>query len=422
VSVNSEIRPTSEHGDRATGLAAWFLRRLVLALEHGHITVVTPSGGRIEHRPARPRLDATLVLHRWRAIRRFVTHGDLGFAQAYIDGDWSSPDLTALIELAAQNTERLGRKVSGLLPVRILNRRRHLSKANTMAGSRRNIAFHYDLGNAFYRCWLDDSMTYSSALYQRAGQTLEDAREAGLDRIVDLLDLRGDDRVLEIGCGWGALAARLARRGARVTGVTLSSEQLAYASERIAAEGLGDKVSLALKDYRDVAGCYDRIVSIEMLEAVGEAYWPLYFRTLRERLKPGGKVVLQVITVDDKLFEGYRKSADFIQRYVFPGGMLPTQAIIAEQARAAGLTLGSVVTFGDSYARTLCEWRQRFLASWSKIEALGFPLRFRRLWEYYLCYCEAGFRAKTIDVGLYVLSPDVLSREVLSRAPRGTTR
>jgi cyclopropane-fatty-acyl-phospholipid synthase len=407
MSLNSEIRTTSGYADPATGLAVWFLRRLVSALEHGHITVVTPSGKRIEHRAANPHLDATLVLHRWRAIRRLVTHGDLGFAEAYIDGDWSSPDLTGLIELAARNTKQIGQRISGLSPVRTLNRLRHLSNANTKAGSRQNIAFHYDLGNAFYRFWLDDSMTYSAALYEREGETLEVAQDAALNRIVDLLELRGDEQILEIGCGWGALAARLARRGAHVTGVTLSTEQLAYASQRIAGEGLGDKVLLELKDYRDVTGCYDRIVSIEMLEAVGEAYWPLYFRTVRDRLKPGGKAVLQIISIDEKLFDGYRRSADFIQRYIFPGGMLPSKRGIAEHAKAVGLTLRSVGTFGDSYARTLFEWRQRFLASWSKIEAMGFPIRFRRLWEYYLCYCEAGFRARTIDVGIYVLSRDL---------------
>jgi cyclopropane-fatty-acyl-phospholipid synthase len=186
--------------------------------------------------------------------------------------------------------------------------------------------------------------------------------------------------------------------------VTLSSEQLAYASQQIADKGLDDRILLELKDYRDVTGCYDRIVSIEMLEAVGEAYWPLYFRMLRDRLKPGGKAVLQFISIDDELYDHYRRSADFIQRYIFPGGMLPSKRIITEQAKAVGLTIRSAGTFGDSYARTLFEWRQRFLASWSKIEAAGFPIHFRRLWEYYLCYCEAGFRAQTIDVGLYVLS------------------
>jgi cyclopropane-fatty-acyl-phospholipid synthase len=406
MSLNSEIRTTSGYADSAKGLAVWFLRRFLAVLEDGHITVVTPSGERIEHRPAKPRLSATLVLHRWRAIRRLVTHGSLGFAEAYMDGDWSSPDLTALIELAARNTEQLGQKIPGLWLVRALNRLRHLSRANTKAGSRQNIAFHYDLGNDFYRFWLDDSMTYSAALYEREGETLEDAQDAARNRIADLLELRGDERILEIGCGWGALAARLAQRGAHVTGVTLSSQQLAYANQRIAHAGLDNKVLLDLKDYRDVTGCYDGIVSIEMLEAVGEAYWPLYFRTLRDRLKPGGKAVLQVISIDEKLFEDYRRSADFIQRYIFPGGMLLSERVIAEQAKAVGLTLRSVETFGDSYARTLFEWRQRFLASWSKIEATGFPIRFRRLWEYYLCYCEAGFRAATIDVGLYVLSRD----------------
>ena len=405
MSVNSEIRTTSRYGNPAERLAGWFVRHLLPTLEYGHLTVVTPSGERIEHRAANPDINATLVLHRWRAIWRLVTHGDIGFAESYIDGDWSTPDLTALIGLVARNVEQLGRKTSGVLPVRTLNRLRHLSKSNTKAGSRHNIAFHYDLGNAFYRLWLDDTMTYSAALYEREGETLEDARDAALNRIVDLLELRGDERILEIGCGWGALAARLARRAAHVTGVTLSSEQLAYARRRISGEGLDDKVLLALRDYRDVTGCYDRIVSIEMLEAVGEAYWPLYFRTLRDRLTPAGKAVLQVISIDEKLFEGYRRSADFIQRYIFPGGMLPSKTVIAEQAEAAGLTLEPVGTFGDGYARTLVEWRQRFLASWPKIEAtMGFPSRFRRLWEYYLCYCEAGFRCGTIDVGLYVLS------------------
>jgi cyclopropane-fatty-acyl-phospholipid synthase len=404
MSLNSEIRTTSGCADPVTGLAVWYLRRLVSTLEYGQITITTPSGERIEYRAAQPCLNATLVLHRWRALRRLVTHGDLGFAEAYIDGDWSSPDLTALIELAARNTAQLGPKISGLSPVRPLNRLCHLSNANTKAGSRRNIAFHYDLGNAFYRFWLDDSMTYSSALYKRESETLEDAREAALNQIVDLLELHGDERILEIGCGWGTLAARLAQHGAYVTGVTLSSEQLAYASQRIADKGLDDRILLELKDYRDVTGCYDRIVSIEMLEAVGEAYWPLYFRMLRDRLKPGGKAVLQFISIDDELFEDYRRSADFIQRYIFPGGMLPSKRVITEQAKAVGLTIRSAGTFGDSYARTLFEWRQRFLASWSKIEAAGFPTHFRRLWEYYLCYCEAGFRAQTIDVGLYVLS------------------
>ncbi|OQM74465.1 SAM-dependent methyltransferase [Manganibacter manganicus] len=405
MSVDSESRTAWSGKRRGQGLAAFLVRQIAATLECGRITVVTPSQERIEHRAAQPGPEATLVLHRWRAIRRLVTHGDLGFAEAYIDGDWSTPDLAALLELAALNIGQLDRKISGFLPVRIFNRLRHVFRANTKAGSRKNISFHYDLGNAFYQCWLDESMSYSSALYVRPGQTLEEAQDAKLERIVELLDPQEGERVLEIGCGWGALAARLAQGGTLVTGVTLSSEQLAFARQLSADEGLAKAVSLELTDYRDIKGSYDRIVSIEMLEAVGEAYWPVYFKTLRDRLKAGGTAVLQVITIDESRFDTYRSSADFIQRYVFPGGMLPTKRIIARQAEAAGLKLVSTESFGLSYAKTLAEWRERFVAAWPKIETMGFPARFRRLWEYYLCYCEAGFRAGTIDVGFFVLTP-----------------
>jgi cyclopropane-fatty-acyl-phospholipid synthase len=344
------------------------------------------------------------VIHSWRAIRRLINQGDVGFAEAYIDGDWSSPDLAAVLELAAQNIALLDRRISGFLPVRILNRVRHLLRRNSKSGSRKNISFHYDLGNAFYESWLDPSMTYSSALYSQPDQTLEGAQDAKLSRIVELMDLRGGEHVLEIGCGWGALAVRLAQSGAHVTGVTLSSEQLAFALQRAEEEDVTAKIAIKLTDYRDVRGSYDRIVSIEMLEAVGEAYWPVYFKTLNERLSAGGISVLQVITIDEARFEAYRRSADFIQRHIFPGGMLPTREIIANQAKAANLNLVSTQSFGEDYAKTLCEWRKRFLASWPNIQAMGFPDRFRRLWEYYFCYCEAGFKVGTIDVGFYVLS------------------
>jgi cyclopropane-fatty-acyl-phospholipid synthase len=274
---------------------------------------------------------------------------------------------------------------------------------NTKIGSRRNIAFHYDLGNDFYGQWLDRSMTYSSAFYETPGAALELAQQVKQDRIIEALELHGGEQVLEIGCGWGALAAQLARHGAKVIGLTLSARQLAYARDRIGAEGLADRVELRLQDYRDSDGCFDRIVSIEMLEAVGEQYWPAYFTTLRHRLRAGGKAVLQAITISEERFDSYRKGADFIQRYIFPGGTLPTRTILAEQAAQAGLLLDSVTCFGDSYALTLAEWRRRFLNSWPAIETLGFRPSFRRLWEYYLSYCEAGFRMKVLDVGLYSL-------------------
>jgi cyclopropane-fatty-acyl-phospholipid synthase len=379
------------------------LKRLLAGLHAGHLTIVTPSGERIDYRAPAHGPEAILVFRTWRALRRIVFAGDVGFAEAYIAGEWSSPDLTSLIALAARNGDYLEHAILGWVPLRALNRLRHLLNANSRSGSRRNIAFHYDLGNDFYRLWLDRSMTYSSALYKEPGQSLEDAQQNKQQQILDLLALRGGERVLEIGCGWGSLAARLARRGAQVTALTLSQQQFTHANAAIAAEGWTDRIEFRLQDFRDAMGSFDRIVSIEMLEAVGEEYWPIYFRTLRERLRAGGKAVLQVITIREERFEAYRKGADFIQRYVFPGGLLPSKEVIADQAKSAGLLLTSATSFGESYALTLTEWRRRFLNAWPEIEQLGFQPSFRRLWEYYLCYCEAGFRTGYLDVGLYLV-------------------
>jgi len=286
----------------------------------------------------------------------------------------------------------------------------HFAHRNSRRGSRENIAFHYDLGNAFYAQWLDPHLIYSSALHATGGESLEEAQALKLQRIVELLDLKAPMSVLEIGCGWGALALALAgapgSRGTHVTGLTLSAEQLAHAQQRVAGERLEAQIELRLQDYRDVQGRYDRIVSIEMLEAVGERYWPTYFDTLRHRLKPGGLAVVQVITIADAHFEHYRTHTDFIQRFIFPGGMLPSPSAMKTLAERAGLTMETAVTFGESYAITLVEWRRRFLLAWPAIEALGFDTAFRRLWEYYLCYCEAGFRAGRVDVGLYTLARD----------------
>lgn len=402
--ADARAPPTiATRGAPARGLVRLLLARLTAHLETGRLTVVTPAGERVVHRAAQPGPEAVLIVHDWRALRRLALGGDIGFAKAYIAGEWSSPDLTALVALAAVNGARLDRAVAATLPIRAVNRLRHLLRANSPAGSRRNIAFHYDLGNDFYRLWLDHSMTYSSALFAHPGQSLDDAQQAKLRRVVDLLEVRGGERVLEIGCGWGALAARLAAAGARVTGLTLSAQQLAYAHAVTKAATSDGRVELRLQDYREVDGRFDRIVSIEMLEAVGEPYWPVFFATLRERLKAGGIAVLQVITIDEARFGDYRNGADFIQRYVFPGGLLPTKTIIAEQAARVGLAVAAVESFGTSYALTLAEWRRRFLEAWPAVEQLGFRPSFRRLWEYYLSYCEAGFLTKTIDVSLYAM-------------------
>lgn len=383
----------------------WLVRRVLRHLECGRLTVILPSGERIAHVGQLPGPHGVMEVRNLRAFRRLLTRGDVGFAEGYIAGDWTSPDLTALIAMAAENVARLDRTMDGFWAVRLWRQLGHALRRNSASGSRRNIAFHYDLGNDFYRLWLDESMTYSSACRIGAGQSLEAAQGDKLDRIAELLSLGGDEDVLEIGCGWGALATRLARHCRSVTGLTLSAEQLAYGQEQVEITGLADRVDLRLQDYREEQGRYDRIVSIEMLEAVGEAYWPVYFEKLRECLKSGGRIVLQAITIREDRFDSYKRSPDFIQRYIFPGGMLPTQAILADQALHAGLAVTASETFGEGYADTLAEWRRRFDAAWPKVAALGFDADFWRLWDYYLSYCEAGFRTGTIDVGLYVLEP-----------------
>ena len=369
----------------------------------GELIVRLPDGTEIRRGGRAPGPHAEIEFHSWRAIRRIVVDGEDGFADSYLAGEWSSPDLLQVLELAMCHESAVARRGESSWLTLAVNRLRHRARSNTPRGSRRNIAAHYDLGNAFYGAWLDASMSYSSGLYA-PGDTLEQAQDRKLDRIMDLLDLGGGARVLEIGCGWGALAERLARQGAHVTGITLSSEQLAFTQSRLAAAHPSASADIRLEDYRVVDGRYDRIVSIEMLEAVGERYWPTYFRKLRTCLVDGGIAVLQAITIDEKRFEDYRRRPDFIQRYIFPGGMLPTKAKIEAYAAQAGLTLVHRQDFGMSYAQTLASWRHRFLAAWPSIEALGFDKRFKRMWEYYLAYCETGFRTGSVDVSLFKLS------------------
>lgn len=396
----TRVRWTARLRDRWAGL---LLRRLLAGIGAGRITIVLPSGTVIEQESGQPGADAHLVVHRWRMLHKVLVRGDVGFAEAYISEDWSSPDLTEAIAFAAQNSALLDRVVGGMRVMRLANRLRHALRRNNRAGSRRNIAFHYDLGNEFYRQWLDDDLIYSSALFSRPAQTLEDAQEAKLARVEHLLGAQPGLKALEIGCGWGALALRLARAGLDTRAITLSAEQCTLARARTRREGLSERLAIDIEDYRDTTGRFDRIVSIEMLEAVGERYWPAYFDALRARLAPGGRIVLQVITIAEDRYETYRASPDFIQRYIFPGGMLPTRSLLAEHAGRAGLALVHTETFAESYARTLAEWRRRFVVAWPDIERQGFAPSFRRLWAYYLSYCEAGFRTGAIDVGLYVL-------------------
>ena len=405
--------PTSKADNPATSVSSGNfapLRSLLARVRAGRLSLTLPNGRLIEAAGLEPGPHARLQLRSWKPLLRLVLQGDLGLALSYRNGDWESPDVLALLQFGLANEAAAGSLLDGGAPLRWMARLLHFARANTRRGSRHNIAFHYDIGNEFYRHWLDDSMLYSSALYEdRPDDTLEAAQARRLERIVEMLDTPRDARVLEIGCGWGTLAATLARRhDAQVTGITLSAEQLAFARSRAEDWGVSGLVDLRLQDYRDVRGKFDRIVSIEMVEAVGEAYWPTYFETLRDRLKPGGIVVLQAITIDDAQFASYRKGADFIQRCIFPGGMLPSSRVLREQAARAGFRIEQSHRFGLGYARTLAEWRRRFLAAWPQIEALGFDAAFKRLWTYYLSYCEAGFRAGRVDVGLYKLVPEKL--------------
>jgi len=381
-----------------------FLTKVLSRLRKGRIIVQTPSGYCVGYTAKEPGPEATIILHNWRPVRWLLWKGDLGFAESYMEGDWTTPDLAAFLHLAALNVEDLDADITGSVLVRAIRRFKHTRSSNTKRGSRRNIASHYDLGNDFYERWLDSGMTYSSALYSAPGQSLEAAQTAKQDLVLDRLALTGGEKVLEIGCGWGGLAERVLERGAGdITCLTLSTEQLAYSRERLAKAGLTARGDIRLQDYRDVTGKFDRIVSIEMLEAVGQEYWPAYFDALNARLTDDGIAVLQVITISEACYHSYQQGVDFIQRYIFPGGMLPSKEIMREQITRAGFEIRSLENFGKSYAHTLADWNRRFQDAWPAIHTFGFDTRFKHMWEYYLSYCEAGFESGILDVGLYCI-------------------
>jgi len=371
----------------------------------GRLTLLFPDGREFHVEGPEPGPSALLKLNGPGAFWKVIGGGSLGFARAHMDGDIDSPDMLAFLELALVNEDRLEGAMRAPALGRWFARLRHLLNSNTRAGSRRNIAFHYDLGNAFYRLWLDRSMTYSSALYRRKDMSLEEAQAAKYDRIIASLDIGPDDHVLEIGCGWGGFAEHAIRKtGCRVTGLTLSREQADYARRRLALAGLSGKADIRLEDYRDVEGRYSRIVSIEMFEAVGEENWPVYFRRVRELLTDGGKASVQVITIDESRFRHYRRGADFIQTYIFPGGFLPSVAAFEAGATEGGLAVRESLRFGADYGRTLLAWDRSFADNWPEIRPLGFDERFYRMWRYYLHYCAAGFRSGRLDVVQFTLA------------------
>lgn len=401
---------------RRTPARARRVLNLLERLPHGQLDLEQPDG-RLLHLPRPPSgtADAHCVLHDWQALERTLKSGDIGLAEGYIAGEWDSPDLAALLRLCMANRDHVQSLVYGSWWGRLGYRLRHLLQRNTRAGSARNIHAHYDLGNDFYRLWLDPGMSYSAAWFQgRTGQALrnadlQEAQQAKLRRTLDEVRLQPGQRLLEIGCGWGGLAEAAAQEfGARVTGVTLSREQLVWGQQRMQQAGLADAVELRYQDYRDLPARhagepFDAIVSIEMFEAVGREYWRGYFQTLRDCLKPGGLACIQTITLREDLFARYLRSTDFIQQYIFPGGLLPSIPAFEQEARRAGLVVERRIAFGCDYAETLRRWRQSFEERLEAVRAQGFDERFVRIWTFYLAYCEAAFDTGNTDVVQFTL-------------------
>ncbi len=392
---------------RSAPASARTVLRLLERLRHGTLHLQLPDGSSLRYGHGVQPV-ASLRLHDWAVFGAALKSGDIGFAEGYRDGHWTTPDLAALLRLFIRNRQELEEVVYGSWLGSLFHRLYHLLHRNTKVNSRKNIHAHYDLGNAFYRLWLDETMNYSSAWFQgNLGRDLPLAQQAKVRRALLMAGVQPGDRVLEIGCGWGALA-EMAVTGfqASLTGVTLSTEQLAWGRERLA--GLGPQAAaraeLRLQDYRDIDdGPFDAICSIEMVEAVGREYWPTYFRSVARLLKSGGRACIQSIVIDDRLFERYVQSTDFIQQYIFPGGCLPCPAEFRRQAEAAGLKVVDELGFGADYAETLRRWHRQFLAERARVLQLGFDERFMRLWEFYLAYCEAAFDEANIDVVQYTL-------------------
>lgn len=380
---------------------SWQQRAVQRALgrwQCGSLCVTLPNGGCHEFSGRHSGPQAQLEIHRYAMLRKYLLRGEIGLAEAFMDGDWDTPSLVQLMEFFLSNESVFNKIGAGSRLARWSIRALHRLRRNTRRGSRRNIAYHYDLGNDFYALWLDESWTYSGAIFEHPAQTLQNAQRNKFRLMLERLDLKPGHHLLEIGCGWGAFALHAARTsGCRVTGITLSREQLEEARRRAANAGLSDRVEFKLLDYRDLDGGYDRIVSIEMYEAVGERYWPEYFASLSRALKPGGCAAIQGITIDHAVFEEYRRNADFIQTYIFPGGMLASPEVFHAQARAAGLVVDSPQFYGQDYARTLSEWHKSVGQAGNRIRQM-FDDRFLRMWRLYLAYCETGFRHGRIDL------------------------
>ncbi|WP_300517514.1 cyclopropane-fatty-acyl-phospholipid synthase family protein [Aliiroseovarius sp.] len=368
-------------------------------LKNGRLDFVLPDGRRFRAHGQNPGFVAELHAHDDDVFARLVREGELGFCDSYIEGGWTTPDLQAFLDLIQDDNEELYNGFPGMALVRAYERLRFWLRRNTRKQAKKNIAAHYDLGNDFYALWLDESMTYSSACFRTGQESTEKAQEQKYASMVDQMGVGSGDHVLEIGCGWGGFAEYAAgKRGLRVTGLTISQEQHDYAVERITRAGLSDRVEIRMQDYRDERGRYDGVASIEMFEAVGEKYWPVYFDTVRRVLRPRKLATLQIITLAEHRFDSYRKGVDFIQKYIFPGGMLPSKTALRHEIDRAGLALRNQIAFGESYSITLRRWHDTFNGRWDRVQDMGFDDRFRRMWNFYLTSCAAAFHSGNCDV------------------------
>ncbi len=373
--------------------------QLLSGLDRGTLRMVLPDGQSVTIRGDNPGPVADLTIHNPDLFARIVRQGVLGFSEGYLDGDWTTSDLQALMDVLYSQIGTFYVQFPGAGLVRGYERLRYWLRSNTRAQAKKNISHHYDLGNDFYALWLDDTMTYSSAKFETGQESLEAAQIRKYEDLINQMGAQPGDHVLEIGCGWGGFAEYAAgKRGLKVTGLTISKEQHDFAVSRIENAGLSDRVEIKLQDYRDETGLYDGIASIEMFEAVGEKYWPTYFAKLRDCLKPGKAATLQIITLSEERFAIYRRTVDFIQKYIFPGGMLPSPTALRDQVRTAGLEIRNSVEFGESYSQTLRRWHDLFNQKWAQIAAFGFDERFRRMWNFYLTSCAASFQSGNSDV------------------------
>jgi len=387
--------------DNQQNLPRYFTRvfNLVGKLNSGRVDFILPDGRRFRAEGVRPGPVAEVNINNPDVFARLVREGDLGFSDAYLDGWWTTPDLQAFMDFIHADNDDMYDEFPGMGLVRAWEKARFWFQSNSKRQALKNISYHYDLGNDFYSLWLDDTMTYSSALFSTSQESLENAQVAKYASMIDQMGVKPGDHVLEIGCGWGGFAEYAAKeRGLKVTGLTISKEQLDYARKRINNNGLGDKVNLKLQDYRDETGVYDGVASIEMFEAVGEKYWPIYFNKVRQCLKPGKQATLQIITIHDARWEVYRKGVDFIQKYIFPGGMLPSPTVLRQEVARAGLNVQHSIEFGKSYSQTLRRWFEVFNDQWDTISTMGFDDRFRRMWNFYLTSCAATFESGNCDV------------------------